>query len=158
VNARLIDSFDRRFAGLSARQHGLILAIDEELLYARTEEQKYPMLPASVGEFILRSVAAVEQMIGGITTRLWDDPFEWTLPEQLPTRKDVLNYIGEVEQSRLRGFSFFRDDEDLNKILPAPVEFRTLGTILNDTLTVSERLFEQASQIHRTLASLKSAK
>src|SRR5688572_1460240 len=150
----LIDSFDRRFSELNERQHGLILAINEDLVYARTEQQKFTMLPASVGEFILRSVAAVEQMIGGITTRLWDDPFEWTLPEQLSTRKDVLNYIEEVEQSRLRGFSFFSDDEDLNKLLPAPVEFRTLRTILDDTLSTSESLFDQASQIHRALASL----
>ncbi|HJS50847.1 MAG TPA: hypothetical protein VJ781_03020, partial [Pyrinomonadaceae bacterium] len=129
----LISSYDRRFAELSSRQRELILTIDEELLYARTGQQKFTMLPASVGEFILRSVAAVEQMIGGITTRLWDDPFEWTLPEQLPARGDVLKYIEEVEQSRLRGFSFFSDDEDLNKLLPAPVEFQTLGTVLEDT-------------------------
>ena len=154
----LIDSFDRRFAELNARQHGLILAINEDLLYARTEQQKFTMLPASVGEFILRSVAAVEQMIGGITTRLWDDPFEWTLPEQLPTRKDVLKYIEEVEQSRLRGFSFFSDDEDLNKLLPAPVEFRTLGTVLEDTLAEAGRLFDRASEIYRALASRDSAK
>ena len=154
----LIDSFDRRFAELSARRLELILTIDEELLYARTEQQKSTMLPASVGEFVLRSAAAVEQMIGGITSRLWDDPFEWTLPEQLPTRKDVLNYIEEVEQSRFRGFSFFTDDADLSRILPAPVEYRTLGTILESTLSASERLLDQAFEIHRSLASLHSVK
>ena len=155
---QLIDSFDRQFANLSARQQELILTIDEERLYTQTEQQKFTMLPASVGEFILRSAAAVEQMIGGITARLWDDPFEWTLPEQLPARKDVLNYIEEVEQSRLRGFSFFNDDEDLNKLLPAPVEFRNLGTILDDTLAASEHLFDQASEIHQALSSLQLSK
>jgi hypothetical protein len=34
-------------------------------------------------QYILRSAAAIEQMCGGLTANLWDDPFEWTLPETL---------------------------------------------------------------------------
>jgi hypothetical protein len=83
-------------------------------------------------------------MIGGITTRLWDDPFEWTLPEQLPIRNDVLDYLDEVEAGRKRAFAFFKDDDELYKLLPAPVKFRTLDAILTDTLTDAERLFDKA--------------
>ena len=29
------------------------------------------------------SAGTIEQTFGGITANLWDDPFEWTLPETL---------------------------------------------------------------------------
>src|SRR5262245_56903499 len=145
-----IDSFDRRFAEVNARQRELVSKIDEDLLYVR-RSQRSSMLPDSVGEYELRSAAAIEQMIGGVTTRLWDDPFEWTLPEQLPTRNDVLNCLQEVEESRQRGFAFFRDDDDLNKTLPAPIEFRTLEAILNDTLERAQNLYDQALVLDESL-------
>ena len=149
----LIDSFDRQFSDLYSRSHELIQTTGDDFLYVRPGENESSMRTFSVGEFVVRSAAAVEQMIGGITTRLWDDPFEWTLPEQMPMRDDVLNYLNEVEASRRRGFGFFKDDDELNKLLPSPIEFRTLGAILKDTLAEAERLFDRATEIYRTVAS-----
>jgi hypothetical protein len=146
-----ISCFDRQYAELNARQRKLISGTHEPLLYARIDPHNKSMLPASVGEFVLRSASAVEQMIGGITTRLWDDPFEWTLPERMPTRNDVLNYLDEVETSRRRGFAYFKDDDELTQMLPAPIEFRSLDMLLTDTLTDAESLFDKAAEIHESL-------
>ena len=154
----LIASFDRQFSDLHSRSRELIQATGDELLYRRPSENESSMRAFSVGEFVVRSAAAVEQMIGGITTRLWDDPFEWTLPEQMPTRGDVLNYLDEVENTRQRGFAFLQNDEDLNKTLPAPVEIRTLGAVLEDTLAQAQVLLDRASEIFRGFPSRNSAK
>jgi hypothetical protein len=88
----------------------------------------------SCGESILRSGAMVEKTFGGITTRLWDDPFEWTLPETLTSTKELLEYFGEVEATRRRGFEFFKDDGDLLKAIMTPAGEKQLATLLLDTL------------------------
>src|SRR5262245_36600936 len=121
----LISSYDRHFTDLSSRLVELIQETDQATLYTRPREVESSMLPFSVGEFVIRSAAAIEQMTGGITTRLWDDPFEWTLPEQMPTTESILNYLREVEEGRRRAFAIFTNDSDLEKMLPAPVEIKT---------------------------------
>jgi hypothetical protein len=93
----------------------------------------YPVY--SCGEHLLRSAAAVEQTFGGITVNLWDDPFEWTLPEQLPAPSDVARYLAEAEATRRRGFEFLRSDGDLSKEIAAPSgEMRTLFALAAETL------------------------
>jgi len=57
----------------------------------------------SPGLILIRSAAVVEQCFGGITSRLWDDPFEWTLPETLTGSKQVLEYLSEVKEAREGG-------------------------------------------------------
>ena len=147
----LIDSFDRQFSGLHSRSRELIQTTGDELLYQRLNNTKSSMRASSVGEFVVRSAGAVEQMIGGITTRLWDDPFEWTLPERLSRAEDVLNYLDEVEATRLRGFAFLRNDDELTKTLPAPVEIRTLREILLETLANAEHLYGQALALQQLI-------
>jgi hypothetical protein len=107
----------------------------------------------SVGEYVLRSAGKVEQTFGGITTRLWDDPFEWTLPEELATNEKILEYLNEVEETRKKGFEFFNSDEDLKKELPAPEEFKTLFEILLETLTIAENLQGRAIIIFQLISS-----
>ena len=46
-----------------------------------------------LGEHIVRSAGAVEQTFDGITANLWDDPFEWTLPENLATPREVARVL-----------------------------------------------------------------
>ena len=58
------------------------------------------MAADSCGEQVLRSAAIVEQTFGGLTANLWDDPFEWTLPETLSTSAKVIEYLNEVEATR----------------------------------------------------------
>jgi len=83
----------------------------------------------------LRSAAAVEQTFGGITTNLWDDPFEWTLPETLKTPASVAFYLNEVEATRARGFALLSSDEELRKEIATPSgEMKSLFTLLVETL------------------------
>ena len=88
---QIVRSLDAEFAGLHERSLTLLRAVPAGRLYWQPPFEGAPRLPArSCGEHILRSAAAVEQTFGGITVSLWDDPFEWTLPESLPTPESVM--------------------------------------------------------------------
>jgi hypothetical protein len=130
----LISCLDRQFAELH-RAHGeLIEAIPPNLLYRQPPGGSSLFPLHSCGEYLLRSAGAVEQTFGGITTNLWDDPFEWTLPESLPTPDKVAGYLAEVETTRRHGFELFRNDEDLLKEIMAPAGRTRLLPLLLDTL------------------------
>ncbi len=134
----LIDSFDRQFSALHQRSFEFIKLIPNEKLFwqPRQLDKTYAMF--SCGEYILRSAGKVEQTFGGITTRLWDDPFEWTLPEELSTVNLVLEYLAEVEETRHRGLSLMTTDEDLQCEMPAPEKLKTIFEILLDTIARAE--------------------
>ena len=101
-----------------------------ERLYQIDSEQKL-----SVGEQVLKSARIVEQTFGGITANLWDDPFEWTLPEYLSTPAKLKAHLDEVEATRKRAFSSFSDDDCLLKRVAVPSgETRPLIDLLLDTL------------------------
>jgi hypothetical protein len=131
---KLISCLDRQFAELHRARRELVGAIAPELLYRQPPggSSLFPIL--SCGEYVLRSAAAVEQTFGGITSNLWDDPFEWTLPETLPTPDKVAGYLEEVEGTRRHGFEFFQDDDDLLKEIMAPSGRTQLFPLLLDTL------------------------
>ena len=85
-------------------------------------------------ENLLRSAAIVEQMCGGLTSNLWDDPFEWTLPETLSNADRVIEYLSEVDLARERAFNSI-DDRALTKYISVPSgESRMLISVLLDTL------------------------
>jgi hypothetical protein len=88
----------------------------------------------SVGENILRSAAIVEQTCGGLTSNLWDDPFEWTLPETLSSPDLIVEYLSEVDLARQRAFSTIRDDSELSKFISDPNGERLLIGLLLETL------------------------
>ena len=71
-------------------------------------------------ENLLRSAAVVEQTCGGLTSNLWDDPFEWTLPESLSTPDKVVEYLSEVDAARQRAFAAIAEDSDLLKYISVP--------------------------------------
>jgi hypothetical protein len=137
----LIDTFDRRYLELNDRSAALIKTAGDERLYLAAADGN------TVGELILRSAGAVEQMIGGVTRRLWDDPFEWTLRERMRSVDAVIEYLEEVEATRKSGFLFFRTDEDLNKTLPAPVQMQTLFEVLEKTLIRAEQYYAKAETL-----------
>lgn len=84
---------------------------------------------------ILRSAAVIEQTFGGLTANLWDDPFEWTLPETLSTPDLVIAHLAEVDALRQRFFSSIDSDEALSKLVSVPSgEPRPLGDVLRETL------------------------
>ena len=83
---------------------------------------------------ILRSAAVVEQTCGGLTSNLWDDPFEWTLPETLSNPDRIVEYLSEVDVTRQRAFSSIQDDGALTKYISHPSGERLLISVLLETL------------------------
>lgn len=124
-------------------------------LYRKPREIEHSMAAFSCGEFLLRSAAAVEQTCGGITTRLWDDPFEWTLPEKLSTPELVAGYMDEVEETRRVAFGFFKSDDDLHKQIPAPEDLRTIFDLLLETVARAEHYQGRAFAIFQVLSDRK---
>ncbi len=139
-----INILDRKFSQLHKKSCEIIKKTPESELFYKLDET---YMIFSVGEFVLRSAGKVEQSFGGITARLWDDPFEWTLPEELSTNEKILEYLSEVEQTRMKGFETFQSDEMLNKELPAPEELKSLFEILIETLTAAENIQGRATVV-----------
>jgi hypothetical protein len=137
----LVQSFNDEFAKLSSLWRSLIEKCASENIY---EEPQALSLP-SIGESILRSAAVVEQMFGGLTSNLWDDPFEWTLPETLTTREKILEYLSEVDDTRGRAFASFASDTELTKNIAAPSgEVQTVATLLLRTFARASEYYGQA--------------
>lgn len=151
----LIDAFDSQFYSLHLRSCDLLKLIPDEKLFwkPRAFTQTYQMF--SCGEFILRSAGAVEQTFGGITTRLWDDPFEWTLPEELSTADLMTEYLAEVEETRRKGFSLFASDEDLQREIPAPEKLKSIFQILLETVARAEHFQGRAFAVFQMFSDEK---
>ena len=137
-----VESLDREFARLFVHSCAVIESTPSESLYAPAPHgstaaattSEVPQ-PTSIGENVLRAAAAIEQTFGGITANLWDDPFEWTLPEYLATPAKVLGYLTEVEETRKRAFTSFTDDGCLFKQVAVPSgETLPLIDLLRSTL------------------------
>ncbi len=152
---KLIDSFDRQFLLIHTRSFELIKMISDEKLFWRPRELNRVFVPFSCGEFVLRSAGKIEQTFGGITTRLWDDPFEWTLPEELSTGKAILEYLDEVEATRARGFALIKTVEDLQREMPAPQKLKTLFTILLETVARAEHFQGRAFAVFQMFSDEK---
>jgi uncharacterized damage-inducible protein DinB len=130
----LVKDFDEQFARLYLRACALIEIVSAEILY-RQPRAAQNMSVRSCGEHLLRNAGAIEQTFGGLTANLWDDPFEWTLPENLATPERMLEYMREVEQTRRRAFETFTGDHDLSKKIVVPSgEIKTLNALLLETL------------------------
>ena len=133
---RIVPSLDEQFARLHERSVELVQAISADKLYTKPRHGSGPCPSLSCGEHILRSAGVVEQTFGGIMVNLWDDPFEWTLPESLPQPSDVISYLKEVESTRSRAFGLFKsDDELLREIATPPGNLRSLFSVITEALT-----------------------
>jgi len=150
-----IESFKQSFSALNARSLSLLEITEEELLFAKPRKLEHTFAMLSVGEYILRSAASVEQTFGGITTRLWDDPFEWTLPEKLSTTELIRDYLDEVEETTAKGFAFFASDDDLKRQMPAPVELKPILQILLETLARAEHYQGRAFAVFQMISDKK---
>ena len=129
----VIESFDQEFARLDLRARSLVKATPFEIFYRSPSNAE--LGSHSTGELILRSAGAVEQTCGGLTSNLWDHPFEWTLPETLSTSHLVIEYLDEVENTRKHAFARFVDDGDLVKLISLPTgETQPLVNLLLETL------------------------
>ena len=144
----LIEILDRKFAQLSNGWREVIQELNSESLYQ--EPDVSPRSPSS-GEHIVRSARIVEQTFGGITANLWDDPFEWTLPETLTTPERLLDYLNEVEATRQRGFNLFKTDEDLTKQIVTAAGETELFALLLDTLMRAGHHLSSAEETFKDL-------
>jgi hypothetical protein len=96
-------------------------------------------------ENLVRSAAAIEQMCGGLTANLWDDPFEWTLPETLSNADRIGEYLSEVDLARERAFNSI-DDGALTKFISVPSgESCQLISVLLETLVKASELRGRAA-------------
>ncbi len=124
---QIVQHIDQEFSRLIDSLKDLARSVPPELLY------RHP--PAvSVGENILRSAAMLEQACGGLTSNLWDDPFEWTLPETLSNPELIIEYLSEVDSARRRAFNAIQDDSALTKYISDPSGERLLISLLLETL------------------------
>jgi len=124
---QIVQHLEQQFAELIKSLKDLVRSVPTEVLY------RHP--PAvSIGENILRSAAVVEQTCGGLTSNLWDDPFEWTLPETLSNPDLVVEYLSEVDAARQRAFDSIQDDSALTKYISDPSGERLLISLLLETI------------------------
>ena len=151
----LLDTFNASFDTVSRRTRAILDLTSDEVLYQRPRELPQTFAMFTVGEYVLRSAAAVEQTFGGITTRLWDDPFEWTLPEKLHSVALIKEYLDEVDKTRADGFAFLRDDGSLAKAIPAPATIKPISQVLIETLTRSEHYLGRAYAVFQMLSDEK---
>jgi hypothetical protein len=121
----------------------IVQHIDKE--FASLIESLKDLAPSVAPENLLRSAAAIEQMCGGLTANLWDDPFEWTLPETLSSADRVIEYLEEVDLARRRAFNSI-DDQALTKYIAVPSgESRVLISLLLETLVKATELRARAA-------------
>src|SRR5215208_251698 len=103
MSRAIVNQLERQFQSLIESLNQLVRSLPADLLYRNP--------PAvTMGEHVLRSAAAVEQICGGLTTNLWDDPFEWTLPETLSNPDLIVEYLSEVDLARQRMFNAIGKD------------------------------------------------
>jgi hypothetical protein len=127
TDREIVQQLDREFANLINSLKDLASSVTINLLYRNP--------PAiSIGECILRSAAVIEQTCGGLTSTLWDDPFEWTLPETLSKSDLIVDYLSEVDRLRQRAFNSIADDSALTKLVATPTGEQSLLGLLLQTL------------------------
>jgi len=124
---QIVQHLEQQFAELIKSLKDLVRSVPTEVLY------RHPPV-VSIGENILRSAAVVEQTCGGLTSNLWDDPFEWTLPETLSNPDRIVEYLSEVDAARQRAFDSIQDDSALTKYISDPSGERLLISLLLETI------------------------
>ncbi len=151
----IIESFDHEFARLDLRARSLVNSTPFERFYEAPDPEWFS---PSIGELILRSAGVVEQTCGGITSNLWDDPFEWTLPETLSTPSLVIEYLDEVEETRKKAFARFLADCDLVKLIGVPSgDPQPLVSVLLDTLLRATGYQARVTVILAVMANVRTS-
>ena len=145
-----IESLDREFIGVLSELTALIQSIPGEKIYRNPTGS----VEGSVAESIVKCAGTLEQAFGGLTTNLWDDPFEWTLPETLSTTELIVDYLAEVDGARARAFAFLVDDSSLGKYIAVPSgEQTSIQNLLADALAKARPYQVRAIETAKMLSS-----
>ena len=143
-----IENLDRACVGLLSRLGDLVRGVPSQSLYDGSLDSS----AGSVGDNVVRSAAILEQTFGGLTTNLWDDPHEWTLPETLATSALIIEYLCEVDQARARAFASLVDDSALGKYIAMPSgEQVPIKTLLANAIEVARGFEQRAGERYRML-------
>jgi hypothetical protein len=138
----LLESLRRQFEIAVDELYRLVYDAAPGSLFRRPAEQS-----VSPGFCLIRSAAAIERACGGLSTRLWDDPFEWTLPEQFLREGALEIYLSDVRRAVETTFAMMPTDNALARVLPAPRELRTVFDVLLDALIESAQWRGRAALI-----------
>ena len=131
MSREIVNHIDLELASVVNGLKELVNSVPGHLLYHHPPD-------VSIGENILRSAAVIEQVCGGLTANLWDDPFEWTLPETLSNADRIIEYLSEVDLARQLAFNSILDDNALTKLISVPSgEPRLLVSLLLETLVTA---------------------
>ena len=149
----LIETINKQFDDIDRRQRDLIAKVADDRLFWTPVSTADTMMTLSVGGSVLRSAAMVEQVFLGITRRLWDDPFEWTLPEKLSTKAAILGYLDEVVGTRTNGMMFLKSDADLSRHLPAPETLKPILQVLTEAIGKAENYLGHAEVVAKISVS-----
>lgn len=123
IERQIVQHIDREFSLLIDSLRDLVNSVPPDALYRN-----------SFAEHVVRSAAKLEQTFGGLTSNLWDDPFEWTLPETLSNPDQIIDYLSEVDEARQTLFTAIQDDSALSKYVADPSGERLLIGLLLETL------------------------
>ena len=143
----LIDELRAAYEELDERLKDIVERADAGLWSQSTAEPARKKIM-----FVVRSAAVVEQCFGGITSNLWDDPFEWTLDEHFVDKASVIKYLKEVYETMGRGFDSIRSDRELAKIIATPGGQKPiLSVVLQSLLKANElaALAEYEYELHQ---------
>jgi uncharacterized damage-inducible protein DinB len=113
----------------------VLAIIPEEKLYWKPFESEKFIRIYSCGELISHIGGIVEYAFNGITSNLWEEPFEWITREVLPTRSHLAGYLDDVARLRRMAFEDFTDLDLPKRIYYPNAASTTLGEILVKTLS-----------------------
>ena len=130
----LIGSIEKEFDALEDRLCSLIEHTFDEMLFWKPVPDEKTLIELSIGGCVIRSAAMIEQVFLGITRRLWDDPFEWTLRESLPNREYLRGYINEVKKVTKEAFAHLKTEDLPKRIYLPDGNPTTIGKLLLRTI------------------------
>jgi hypothetical protein len=148
----LVDTLKASFESIDRRQRSLLATAADDKLFWTPVSTSDTLILLSVGGSVLRSGAMVEQAFLGITRRLWDDPFEWTLPEKLSTKEAIAGYLDEVAATRDQGLSFISSDADLARQLPAPESLKPILQVLIESIARAENYLGRGEAVAKIVS------
>jgi hypothetical protein len=149
VRTSSLQNLEREFAELLLALKAFVRTVPDEMIYSLPSDRP----GATVGVIVIKSAAVLEQTFGGLTSNLWDDPFEWTLPETLASGALIIRYLDEVDAARQRAFAFLADDSALTKRVSVPSDGQiSVSELLERTLLRAVSYQNEAAQILKNLS------